>query len=219
MSSRLQPAWHFDPATIPQLKVLRFFAINIGRPITKGLAWRIIGRLFSDPANKHLWAAYVYTTGNEDPTSEDILPHDKAALAEITIPDDWRLKRGPGMPSAKRKAVEELVRDVLRDGSPFDDPPPDVSFKGTTFCFTGRFEFGSRRDCQEAVVARGGFFTNQVNSSTDVLVIGCDANPTWAKGSYGRKIEEAMVLRMQQDRPVIIPEAHWTALLGTPADL
>ncbi len=54
------PAWHFEPATVRQLKVLGFFGKDISLPLTKGVCSGIIGRLFSDPANKHLWTAYVY---------------------------------------------------------------------------------------------------------------------------------------------------------------
>jgi hypothetical protein len=52
-----------------------------------------------------------------------------------------------------------------------------------------------------------------VTSKTDVLVIGSDANPAWGHGSYGNKIEAAMVSRMQGGKPAIIPEAFWKELL------
>jgi NAD-dependent DNA ligase len=112
-----------------------------------------------------------------------------------------------------RRALEGQVGEVLKDGSPFDDPIPDVPIAGTTFCFTGRFEFGSRRECQEATVSRGGFFTEGICGKTEVLVIGSDGSPNWAKGSYGTKIEAAMVLRMHSGKPLIISEGHWTTLL------
>ena len=209
------PAWHFDPATFGQLKVLRFFGTDITKPFTKGVASGIIGRLFSDPTNKHLWAAYVYTTGDEEHVSTELLPHDKAVLARTQIPDDWRPKRGPSTPSKKRKALAELIGTILKDGSPFDDPLPEIAIAGRAFCFTGRFEFGSRRECQEAVVARAGSFTDNITSKTDVLVIGSDANPAWAHDGYGNKIEDAMVLRMERRRLAIIPEAFWRILLET----
>jgi NAD-dependent DNA ligase len=214
MPTNILPAWHFEPATIRQLKVLRFFGIDVSSSMTKGKASGIIGRLFSDFANEHLWKAYVYTTGDERHDSEDILPHDKAVLACTPIPDDWHRERAPALPSLMRRELEGLVGEVLKDGSPFDDPTPDVSAAGTTFCFTGRFGFGSRRDCQEAAVCRGGFFTEEVSGKTDALVVGNDASPAWANGRYGRKIETAMVLRMRSGKPLIISEAHWTRLLG-----
>lgn len=207
------PTWHFDAATFGQLKVLRFFGISIEPPPAKGAASGIIGRLFSDPSNKHLWGAYVFTTGDEEHTSVELRPHDRSALATVVIPEEWRPKRGPSIPSAVRKGLGDLIGDLLKEGSPFDDPLPEISIVGKSFCFTGRFEFGTRSQCQQAVVSRGGSFTDGVTSKTDVLVIGSDANPTWAHGNYGNKLEAAMVSRMQGGKPTIIPESLWKELL------
>src|SRR5437870_5697692 len=87
------PSWHFDPATGRQLKVLCFFGVPLNPPPTKGYASGIIGRLFSDPANKRLWCAYIYTTGDVEDTSSELRSHDRAALARVIIPEDWRPKR------------------------------------------------------------------------------------------------------------------------------
>jgi len=207
------PAWHFDPATFGQLKVLRFFGTDITRPLTKGFCSGIIGRLFSDPANKHLWAAYVYTTGDEEHVSTKLRPHDKAVLARTEIPADWHPKRGPSIPSKAQSALEQLVAEVLKDGSPFDDPLPEIAITGTAFCFTGEFEFGTRKECQAAVMSRGGTTTDGITGKTDVLVVGNDPNPNWSHGSYGNKISEAMARKLQHHKLVIIPELYWKALL------
>jgi NAD-dependent DNA ligase len=206
------PAWHLDPATLRQLKVLHFFGKDTDQPLTKGAASGVIGRIFSDPANKHLWAAYVYTTGDEDHESADLCPHDKLELARAVIPVDWRPKRS-SISCKDKEAFEGLVADILKDGSPFDDPLPNISVADSVFCFTGKFSFGSRSECRQAVVAKGGAFTDNVTSKTDVLVIGRDANPTWANDSYGNKIEAAMMLRIQRGKPHIIPETYWERLL------
>lgn len=210
---RFIPSWHFEPATVRQMKVLRFFGMPIEPPPTKGVASGLIGRLFSDAANKHLWAAYVYTTGDEESISAELCPHDREALATVVIPEDWHPKRGPSINSADRKALEELISGLLKEGSPFDDPLPEISIPGKFFCFTGAFDYGSRSDCRQAVVSRGGSFTDGVTSKTDVLVIGSDANPAWSHGNYGNKIEAAMACRMKRGNPVIIPEAYWRELL------
>ncbi len=207
------PSWHFDPATVGQLKVLHFFDIFIDPPPSKGRASGIIGRLFSDPANKHLWSAYVYATGDEETSFLELRPHDRAVLAQLVIPEEWRPRQRLNLNSKKRRALEDLVTDLLKEGSPFDDPLPEISITGSCFCFTGRFVFGSRSQCQQAVVTLGGSFTDGVTSKTNVLVIGSDANPAWAHGSYGNKIEAAMVSRMQRGKPAIIPEALWKRLL------
>src|ERR1035441_3238885 len=164
------PSWHFSPATIRQLKVLRFFGQPIEPPPTKGVASGLIGRIFSDAANKHLWAAYVYTTGDEESASVELCSHDREALANVVIPEDWHPKHGLAIKGAQRKALEEVISGLLKEGSPFDDPFPEISIQGITFCFTGAFDYGSRSDCRQAVVSRGGSFTEGVTSKTDVLV-------------------------------------------------
>jgi hypothetical protein len=207
------PSWHFEPATVRQMKVLRFFGMTLEPPPTKGGASGLIGRLFSDVANRHLWAAYVYTTGDEESSSTELCPHDREALANVVIPEDWRPKRGPSVKGSDRKVLEELISTLLKEGSPFDDPLPEVSIQGRAFCFTGAFDYGSRNECRQAIVSRGGSLTDGVTSKTDVLVIGSDASPAWSHGNYGHKIEAAMVCRMQRGKPAIIPEAYWRDLL------
>jgi len=207
------PAWHFDPATSRQLKVLHFFEVPVDPPPTKGKASSIIGRLFSTPENRHLWNAYVYTTGDAGNSNSTLIPHDRAALARVAIPADWRPETSSPKTVKNRQGFESLIGDMLKDGSPFDEPLPDIAIEGKCFCFTGTFTYGSQKDCQQAVSSRGGTCTDNVTSKTDVLVIGSDANSYWAHGSYGNKIEAAMIRRMQFGKPSIIPEAYWTKLL------
>jgi len=215
--TNILPLWHFDPPTNRQRKVLRFFGIDVSTSLTKGYCSNLIARLFSDASNKHLWAAYVFTTGDEDDSSSDLLAHDRDALARVQIPDTPRRNQGPRMPGAMREAHEEMICEVLKEGSPFDDPPPDdISISHTTFCFTGEFEFGTRKECQAAISSRGGGFTSHINSKTDVLVVGHSANPNWSHGTYGNKIMKAMILRLQFSRPFIIPERFWVTLLSNP---
>src|ERR1035437_7635113 len=123
------PSWHFDPATVRQLKVLRFFGKPIEPPPTKGVASGLIVRIFSDVANKHLWAAYVYTTGDEESSSKELCPHDREALAHVIIPESWYPKRGPAIKNTDRKIHEELISELLKEGSPFDDPLPEISIQ------------------------------------------------------------------------------------------
>ena len=121
------------------------------------------------------------------------------------------------MPGAMREAHEEMICEVLKEGSPFDDPLPEgISISQTTFCFTGEFEFGTRKQCQAAISSHGGAFTSDVNSKTDVLVVGYSANHSWSHGTYGNKIMKAMILRLQFSRPFIIPERFWVTLLSSP---
>lgn len=179
------PAWHHDPATTRQLKVLRFFGIPMDPMPTKGSASGDVCRLFSDPANKHLWNAYVFTTNDSETSSSELLPHDRAALAQVVIPAEWHPHPRSRLSNDKRTVLEEMVGDLLKEGSPFDDPLPEISIAGKCFCFTGRFEFGQRGEGQQAIISQGGSFTDGVTSKTDVLVIGSDATPTGPTAATG----------------------------------
>jgi NAD-dependent DNA ligase len=211
------PLWHYDPPTNRQIKVLRFFGLNVSGSLTKGSCSSLITRLFSDPTKKHLWTAYVLVTGDEGDSSSELMTHDIAALAKVPIPEAQRSKRGPRTPPRMRKTYERIICEVLKEGSPFDDPlPKEISIAENIFCFTGEFQFGTRKECQAAITSRGGTFTTDVNRKTKVLVIGHSANPNWSHGTYGNKILKAMFLRLQFSQPCIIPEHFWLTLLSDP---
>jgi len=40
---------------------------------------------------------------------------------------------------------------------PLCKPPPDLTFPGRKYCFTGTFSYGQRKYCEQAVVERGGY--------------------------------------------------------------
>ena len=117
--NHLFPPWHFDPATTRQLKVLQFFGVPIDPAPSKGRAGGVIGRLFCDPVNKHLWTAYVYTTGDEEHSSPQLRPHDRVMLAQVVIPENWRPQTRSTLQNEKRKVFEELVCEMLKEGLKF----------------------------------------------------------------------------------------------------
>ncbi len=97
---------------------------------------------------------------------------------------------------------------------PLDRPPPPILFRGRCFCFTGTFAYGSRRDCEAAVLARGGS-VGGLRTSTHYLVVGIYATESWAHSSYGRKIEQAVRWR-SQGRPIaIVGERDWVRALDS----
>ncbi|MCB2194133.1 MAG: BRCT domain-containing protein [Deltaproteobacteria bacterium] len=102
---------------------------------------------------------------------------------------------------------------------PLDTPPPALHFDGMTYCFTGKFVSGTRRDCQEVVIQMGGVVKNTVSRYVDYLVIGVIGSRDWAHTSYGRKIERAVELRQEGKPLAIVSEDHWAQhVYGTEAD-
>lgn len=132
-----------------------------------------------------------------------------------------------GLVTADERAdLIELLQQIsgnrfVETGSAESDAPAipadqvgEIIFEGRRFCFTGKFAFGTRKRCEEAVIARGGFADGDVTKALDYLVLGCGVSKDWKHESYGRKIERAQQLREDGGRkPVIVAEEHWVALL------
>ena len=93
---------------------------------------------------------------------------------------------------------------------PLDEPPPHVICPGKTFCFTGTFAFGTRKDCEAAVETMGGKSCS-LNQKTNFLVIGVYATESWKHSSYGLKIENAVKMKREGIPISIIGETHWVS--------
>jgi NAD-dependent DNA ligase len=103
--------------------------------------------------------------------------------------------------------------EVLKSTSlPLCDPAPALTFAGRRYCFTGTFNYGQRKHCEQAVVERGGE-TGSITKQTDVLVIGIYATESWKHSSFGLKILKACDLRDQGVPISIVSEPHWVGHL------
>tara|TARA_R110001599_G_scaffold107039_3_gene269137 strand:+ start:3217 stop:3825 length:609 start_codon:yes stop_codon:yes gene_type:complete len=91
---------------------------------------------------------------------------------------------------------------------PLDTPPPAIEIPGKSFCFTGTFAYGSRREC-ESVISELGGNPGPMRKTTDYLIIGVYATGSWAHSSFGRKIEKALAFRETGSNVAIISEEHW----------
>lgn len=95
---------------------------------------------------------------------------------------------------------------------------PDVVFADRLFCFTGKAKHGTRSEFAKLVEARGGKILGNVRKDLNYLVVGSEGNECWAFSCYGRKIEEAMNLRREGSKIVIIHEFDfWDAVQDTMA--
>ena len=168
-----------------------------------------IAALMESEANREQWRRYVYLTKDFDTESDQLLTFDPKELGAVEIPEGWSAS------AAVQKFREELVEKELADDSPFDKPQPPVEFRGRSFIFTGNFAYGSRKACQEAVIERGGRAPSQKFASREIdyLVVGNDGSKTWKRGSYGNKIESAILARREYGTPAIISEEHWVSSL------
>jgi NAD-dependent DNA ligase len=99
----------------------------------------------------------------------------------------------------------ELLKSTIL---PLDTPPPELVFDGASYCFTGTFAYGTRKDCEAAVERHGGTACS-LTKKTDYLVVGAYATESWAQSVYGRKIERAVEMKAEGLPICIVGEAHW----------
>jgi hypothetical protein len=195
-----------------QKKLLRFFAIPFTANLSAGAAGWEIATIMSNEESRERWRRYLYLTNDFDSETDSLKLFDMATLQAVQIPEGWSSS------DAFRQFHDELVGHLLEDESPFDRPQPDVSFVKRTFMFTGKFIFGTRKECQNAVLSRGGSAPDHksVSHLIDFLVIGAEGSNAWRRGTYGNKIEGAVLARREYGSPAIVSEQHWaTALEAT----
>jgi hypothetical protein len=91
---------------------------------------------------------------------------------------------------------------------------PVISFDDYIFCFTGESERASREEMKLLAQDRGAKIVEAVSPELDYLVVGVNGNPCWAYCSYGRKIAQAIELRRQGSRLLIVHESDFFAALA-----
>lgn len=84
-----------------------------------------------------------------------------------------------------------------------------ILFPGKSFCFTGKFLYGTRKYCQERVLQLGGAAFDNVRKDLDYLVIGNIGSDAWVNTSYGRKIQQAIDFQEKGMPTLIINEEMW----------
>jgi hypothetical protein len=90
------------------------------------------------------------------------------------------------------------------------DNPAIVVIKNRTFCFTGKFKFGSRQKCEDAVTQRGGYSKNGMSAAVDYLVISSGEDNVNAHTSKVRDFDR---LRFNGHTSQIITEEKWASFL------
>ena len=190
-------------ATNRQIKVLRLYGLPFPEKLSAADASRTIADLWSNEDVRTVWDKYVFLTGDLDNDSDQLKAFNLGDLAAVVLPLEWDHR-----PSVRLQR-EALVASVLSSAAPFSDPAPPVVIPGKKFLFTGQFEYGSRANCERAVIDRGG----NLSDDPDYLVVGTMGNPDWKHVGYGRKIENAVLSRLAYRTPAIISEAHWRSFL------
>jgi hypothetical protein len=91
---------------------------------------------------------------------------------------------------------------------------PVISFDDYSFCFTGESQRATREEMKLLAQDRGAKVVDSVSPDLDYLVVGVGGNPCWAYCGYGRKIAQAIKLRRQGSRLLIVHESDFFAALA-----
>lgn len=83
---------------------------------------------------------------------------------------------------------------------------PEITFEDAHFCFTGASARFTRKEFSMLVETLGGRFSGNVTAKVHYLVIGAEGNPCWAFACYGRKVEQAVKLRKDGARLLLVHE-------------
>lgn len=92
---------------------------------------------------------------------------------------------------------------------PYTSPAPAIEFNSTSFCFTGKFQSGSRNWCEDQIIAKGGVPVSTITKKLNYLVIGEIGSKDWQHSTHGRKIEKAIEYNDGGAKIAIIGEQHW----------
>ena len=217
-------------ATNRQIKVIKFFKNTIHRQfdsekdyleLERATANKICAVIFMTKGNAELWTKYLYLTGDSANDNAELYPFDPEEFEKVVVPKDWRLsgKKRRKIPSAKRAQLEETVLKVLEDGSPFDNPIPNIEYPGKHFLITGLMISGSKETCYKKIVERGGICLKNVSTAIDYLIIGGKGSSAWKYGQFGEKIKQTMLYKIESlDERVIsiISEDTWLNSLKAP---
>lgn len=89
------------------------------------------------------------------------------------------------------------------------DNVDSLVFSGAVFCFTGKFLYGQRKDCESKVISLGAVTAKSVTKKVTYLVIGELASRDWKASSHGLKIEKALDLKGKGSDIMILLESDW----------
>ncbi|MDH4120123.1 MAG: GYF domain-containing protein [Deltaproteobacteria bacterium] len=103
--------------------------------------------------------------------------------------------------------------DQIAKRIPFDHPEPEVRFANSEFSLVGRFLFGTRMKCEEAIQNKGGRVVPHPERTTQYMVVGSLAIEEWLRKSGQHRLDQVLDMKQQGLGPAIITEEHWCAHL------
>lgn len=110
--------------------------------------------------------------------------------------------------------IKTVDGDNTTTSLPYCDPMPEITHQDKTFCITGTFASGERKEVEGEIIHRGGATSRAITTKVDYLIIGEFASKDWAHKSFGRKIEKAIDYREKGHGVSLVSERHWIESLA-----
>lgn len=101
------------------------------------------------------------------------------------------------------------VSDGMALGKSFFDYVGDIDLQNKRVCFTGKFQYGSRSECETLAKKLGAMPARDVTYDTSYLIIGTFSARNWMYQTYGRKMEKALELQQRGVPIKVITEDQW----------
>lgn len=128
--------------------------------------------------------------------------------SEITLLQEWLETHDALKGFYPFDKIFEIVEDIMLDGfmdkdeerellgllDAFINPQTqseEVDLQGKSVCLSGEFNYGSKKQVEDYLIARGAEITKSVTAKLDILILGEAGSAAWKYGNYGSKYEKA----------------------------
>lgn len=160
-----------------------------------------------------LQAWLVQNSFNENPIIRNLLDKVTSMLSDGVLDADESTELFHLLQQLTGES-SELGELAKTSNLPVNTPQPNLIFEDHVFLFTGTCAFGTRRQCEDAILKLGGRLAGGVTKSLNYLILGSYVTDSWAHESFGRKIEKAMAYREGGMPLAIVTEEHWINQAG-----
>ncbi len=173
----------------------------------------ILSGIAADALISEIELKYLWDWLNENENLKGIFPYDEIYSTVVHVGTRKSL-------SAESKAMLLAAFEWTENSSLSKQNPlcpwmtdPDITFKNKLFCVSGISKKMKRPELENLIVSRHGQVARNMSKKVDFLLVCAEPSIAWAHACYGRKIEEAINLRKEGAKVVIVSEKDfWDAL-------
>lgn len=134
-------------------------------------------------------------------------PYDRLSLTLNNILADGVIT------SSEYEELAQVFNEILDPIQNNNETASAIDIREKTFCLTGDFNHGDRKDVEQLLISKGGIRKTGVSSKLDYLIVGDKGSQAWKFGNYGGKVQKAMELKEKGAAIQIIGEIDFFSAL------